>query len=77
MFETTTISERKKNMKKIKEFAKSYMIGITVGLFVFGIVGVSATTYFPSNQTTYDNSSSGMSSANVQNAVDELYNACK
>ena len=64
-------------LNKLKEFAKSYLIGITLGLFVFGIVGVSATTYFPSNQTTYDNSASGMSSANVQNAVDELYNACK
>ena len=35
-----------------------------------------AATYFPSNQTTYDNSASGLSSTNVQGAIDELYNVC-
>ena len=33
-------------------------------------------TYFPSNQTTYDNSNSGLSSTNVQGAIDELYKTC-
>ena len=33
-------------------------------------------TYFPSNQTTYDNSISGLQSENVQDAIDELYNTC-
>lgn len=36
-------------MSKIKEFSKRYLIGFVIGIFVFGIVGVSAVTYFPSN----------------------------
>ena len=35
-------------------------------------------TYFPSNQVTYDNSSSKVKFLhNVQGAIDELYNTCK
>ena len=63
-------------MSKIKEFSKRYLIGFVIGIFVFGIVGVSAVTYFPSNQTTYDNSTSGMAATDVQGAIDELYNVC-
>ena len=63
-------------MKKIKEFSKKYLIGFFIGLILFTVVGVYATTYFPSNQTTYDNSASGLSSTNVQGAIDELYNVC-
>ena len=37
---------------------------------------VYAETYFPSNQTTYDNSVSGMQATDVQGAIDELYNVC-
>ncbi len=62
-------------MKKIKEFVKQYMIGLILS-FLVCVVTVSAITYFPSNQTTYDNSNTGMSSTNVQDAVDELYNVC-
>ena len=35
-----------------------------------------AATYFPSINTTYDNTKSGMTSTNVQDAVDELYEVC-
>ena len=38
---------------------------------------VTAATYFESSTVTYDNSSSGLSSTNVQGAIDELYNVCK
>ena len=40
-------------------------------------MGVYAATYFPSNDVTYDNSSSGLKSTDVQGAIDELYNTCK
>ena len=63
-------------MKKIKEFSKKYLIGFFIGLILFTVVGVYATTYFPSNQTTYDNSVSGLNATNVQTAIDELYNTC-
>ena len=63
-------------MKKIKEFSKKYLIGFFIGLILFTVVGVYATTYFPSNQTTYDNKTSGLNATNVQTAIDELYNTC-
>ena len=63
-------------MKKIKEFSKKYLIGFVIGLILFSIVGVKATTYFPSNQTTYNNDATGMGATNVQTALDELYNTC-
>ena len=62
--------------EKIKEFSKKYLIGFTLGLISAGIVVVYAETYFPSNQTTYDNSASGMAATDVQGAIDELYNTC-
>ena len=63
-------------MKKIKIFTKQYLIGFIIGIIVCGTVSVIATTYFPSNQTTYDNSASGMAATDVQGAIDELYNVC-
>ena len=62
-------------MQKIKEFIKKYMIGLTLS-FLICISVVSAVTYFNSKNITYDNSTTGMSSTNVQDAVDELYSAC-
>ncbi len=62
--------------KKIKEFTKSYLIGLILGIVVSGTISVIAATYFPSNQTTYDNSVSGLQSTNVQDAIDELYGVC-
>ena len=52
------------------------MIGFFAGIIIFSIFSVIAMTYFPSNQTTYDNSNSGLSSTNVQGAIDELYKTC-
>ena len=63
-------------MKNFKEFIKKYLIGFILGMLSAGVVSVIAVTYFPSNQTTYDNSASGLSSTNVQGAIDELYNVC-
>ena len=67
----------KKTKHKITEFAKRYICGFIIGGFLFGTISIYATTYFPSNNTTYDNSKSGMNSNNVQDALDEVYNTCK
>ena len=56
----------KKNFKEI-------IIGTVIGIILCSIVGVCAVTYFPSNQTTYDNKASGLNATNVQDAIDELY----
>ena len=62
--------------EKTKEFMKKYLIGFILGILTVGIIKVSAETFFPSNQVTYDNTESGMNSDNVQTAIDELYNTC-
>ena len=61
---------------KPKNFIKNYLTGFFIGLILFTVVGVSATAVFPSNQTTYNNETTGMSATNVQTAIDELYNTC-
>lgn len=63
-------------MKKIKEVSKRYLIGFVIGIVVWGGMSAIAMTYFPSNQTTYDNSVSGLKSKGVQGAIDELYKTC-
>ena len=55
---------------------KRKTILLIIAILLFGAIGVTAATYFPSNQTTYDNSYSGMTFTNVQGAIDELYNVC-
>ena len=62
--------------EKAKEFMKKYLIGFILGFVSVGIVAVYAETYFPSNDVTYDNKESGLSSTNVQGAIDELYGVC-
>ena len=62
-------------MKKTKEFVKKYMIGLTLS-FLICLITVSAITYFDSKNVTYDNKITGMTSTNVQDAVNELYNIC-
>ena len=62
--------------EKIKDFVKKYLIGFILGVLSAAVVVVYAETYFPSNQVTYDNKESGLSSTNVQTAIDELYNTC-
>ena len=62
--------------KKIKEFAKSYLIGLILGIVVSGTISVIAATYFPSNDVSYDNTQSGLQSTTVKGAIDELYTEC-
>ena len=62
-------------MKKVKEFVKKYMVGLILS-FLMCISVVSAITYFDSKNVTYNNETTGMSSSNVQDAVNELYSVC-
>ena len=62
---------------KIKRFLKSNIIVLCLIVLLFGTAGVYAATYFPSNDVTYDNTESGLSSTDVQGAIDELYEVCK
>ena len=55
---------------------KNKIIIFALFMFVCGMIGVYAATYFPSNDVTYDNTESGLKSTNVQEAIDELYNTC-
>ena len=63
-------------MKKIKDFFKCYLPGFLLGIISACTISVIAATYFPSNDVTYDNTESGLSSTNVQGAIDELYGVC-
>ena len=62
--------------EKIKKIILGYLPGFITGLIICGGISVIAATYFPSNDVTYDNSESGLSSTNVQGAIDELYDVC-
>ncbi len=62
---------------KIKKGFKNRIFIFILGVIFFSTISVYAITYFPSNQTTYDNSASGLESTDVQGAIDELYNACQ
>ena len=64
-------------MKLIKKILKNNIFCFILGAFIFGVIGVSAATYFASSDVSYDNSESGLSSTDVQGAIDELYNVCK
>ena len=59
-----------------KFYIKKNLIGFIVGAFIISISSVLAITYFPSSSTIYDNSDSGMTSTNVQDAINELYEIC-
>ena len=62
--------------EKIKEFSKKYLIGFILGVITTFSISVIAATYFPSNDVTYDNKESGLSSTDVQGTIDELYLTC-
>ena len=66
----------KKMSKFIKNNFKGIIIGTIIGILLCGTIGVMAITYFPSNDVTYDNKESGLSSTDVQGAIDELYGIC-
>ena len=65
-----------KMKERTKEFLKNRIFIFILGGLLFGSIGVTAATYFPSNEVSYDNTESGLSSTNVQGAIDELYNTC-
>ena len=58
---------------KIKKVFNTKPFYFILGALIFGTIGVSAATYFESNAVTYDNTESGLTSTNVQGAIDELY----
>ena len=62
--------------EKTKEFLKKYLIDFILGVVSACTISVIAATYFPSNNVTYDNTESGLTSTNVQDAIDELYGVC-
>ena len=59
-------------MKKSKSYNYKLLMGMILGILL-SVVGVRAVSYLGSgSELVYDNSSSGLSSVNVQNALDEL-----
>ena len=58
---------------KLKKILKSKIFIFIITALLFSAVGVSAATYFESGAVTYDNTESGLTSTNVQGAIDELY----
>ena len=65
-------------MKKISKFIKSnykFLIGVIVGLLL-SATGVYAANTIYSKNVIYDNSNSGLSATNVQDALDETYSKC-
>ena len=58
---------------RFKKFLKSKIFIFIITALLFSVVGVSAATYFESGAVTYDNTESGLTSTNVQGAIDELY----
>ena len=63
--------------EKIRKTLKNRILIFILGGLIFSSVSVYAITYFPSNDVTYDNTKSGLTSTNVQGAIDELYKTCK
>lgn len=63
-------------MGKVKKIFKNRILIFILGGLIFGTVGVYAATYFPSNNVMYDNKESGLTSTDVQGAIDELYVKC-
>lgn len=62
-------------MKRIKNIIKNnikLVIGLIIGIIVSGTGVYAATILLASNQVGYDNTTSGLTSTNVQDALDEL-----
>ena len=62
--------------EKIKKIIFGYLPGFVLGVITAFSISVIGATYFPSNDVTYDNKESGLSSTDVQGAIDELYLTC-
>ena len=69
--------QKNSKLNNIVKKIKNNIPGFIAGVSLCALVGVSAATYFPSINTSYDNKVSGLKSTNVQDAIDELYNSCK
>ena len=61
---------------KIQKILKNRIFIFVLGGLLFSTVSVCAITYFDSKNVTYNNKESGLSSTNVQGAIDELYSMC-
>ena len=62
--------------EKLKKIFNNKIFMFIFGGVLFSAVSVYAVSYFPSNQVTYDNKTSGLKSSDVQGAIDELYTTC-
>lgn len=56
---------------KMKKYNSFFIVGLMVGI-LFSVTGVYAVTQYASNTVYYINKNSGLSSNNVQGAIDEL-----
>ncbi len=59
-----------------KDYIKRNIIGFIVGVILCMGSLVYAAVTFPSNEVSYDNTESGLSSTTVKGAIDELYTEC-
>ena len=59
-----------------KYYIKKNIIGFIIGVILCTGTFVYAAVTFPSNEVSYDNTESGLSSTNVNGAIDELYTEC-
>ncbi len=59
------------NNKKLKSTIR-FLIGITLGIIVSAVGVYAATIIGKGSNLTYDNTSSNLSSTNIQDALDEL-----
>lgn len=62
--------------KDTKKYLKTNLIGFILGGLLISGVAVYAAITFPSNDVSYDNSSSGLQATSVKDAIDELYKEC-
>ncbi len=62
--------------KKTAYYVKNNIMIFIIGIILFCGIGVYASVTFASSTVTYSNTSSGLNSTNVQEAIDELYNSC-
>lgn len=65
--------DRMKKMKKLLLGNIKTVVAFILGIIISGTTVYAATILFNANQVGYDNTSSGMSATNVQEALDELY----
>ena len=69
-------NEKSNKKWRLRRIFKNRIFIFVMSALIFCTIGVSAATYFPSNQVTYDNKTSGLKSTDVQGALDELYGVC-